>query len=228
MQTSLESLRGFTLKAKNGEIGRVRDLLLEEGSWTVRWIVVDTGKWLLGRKVLLSPLAFGAADFEEKNLPVDLDREQIEGAPHLDEHAPVSREYEKTYYDHYQWPYYWMGGGIWGSAAHPIGLHTLNADRNINLKEPPLPEEKDVVLRSGHELTKYELKAGDETLGYVDDILLDTKDWTVRAIQFDTRKWFQGKILRLSPTKISRVSWQEHRIVIDSESIDKSDLNQIP
>src|SRR5262245_4340906 len=55
-------IRNFSLAAKDGEIGKVKELYFDDQNWTVRYVVVDTGGWLSGRKVLLAPLSFGAID----------------------------------------------------------------------------------------------------------------------------------------------------------------------
>lgn len=215
MITSLEHLRNYHLSATDGDIGRVRDLLFEESTWTARWVVADTGNWLLGRKVILSPVSFHPPGPGEKQLRVDLNKEQIESAPHLDEDAPVSREAERTYFHHFHWPYYWAGGGLWGGMAHP---YTMSPNAEAGGELFAVPDEVDgdeEVLRSGHELTHYLLKNGEETLGYAEDLLLDTDDWSVKYLQFDTRHWFHGKTLQVSPDKITSVSWPDHTISVN-------------
>jgi len=212
MSTKLETLRGYQLHATDGTIGRVRDLLVEEGSWTGRWLVVDTGKWLLGRKVVLSPVAFEEPDHENKEIRVSLTKEEIESAPSLDSEAPVSREFEKTYFDHYQWPYYWMGGGLWGGMSQPYSLNPTSTNGKADLEEPDSLEQRDTILRSGHELTKYRLKSNEEVMGYVEDLLIDTDDWSVHYFQCDTRKWWHGKTLQISPEKVKNADWPDHSL----------------
>ena len=63
MQKSTKDLKGNTIVATDGDIGKVNDFYFDDKSWTIRYLVADTGNWLLGRKVLLSPIAVGKADF---------------------------------------------------------------------------------------------------------------------------------------------------------------------
>jgi hypothetical protein len=211
----MEKLRNYRLSAKDGDIGRVRDFLLEESSWTARWLVADTGTWLMGKKVILSPVSLHPPVADEHHLPVDLTKEQIEGAPLLDEDAPVSREAERTYFHHFHWPYYWTGGGLWGGMAQPYALNP-NADTGEDVLSEPIEDiDQESELRSGHELTSYRLKNGEEVLGFVEDVILDTDDWSVKYLQFDTRHWFHGKTLQVSPAKISSISWPDHTIMVD-------------
>jgi len=96
------------------------DFYFDDQKWVVRYAVVDTGSWLLGRLVLIAPHAFGNLDQNRTSLLVNLTRQQIENSPPIESHKPVSRQYEEEYYRYYGWPSYWMGEGIWGLNASPV------------------------------------------------------------------------------------------------------------
>jgi hypothetical protein len=81
MLRSIKQLYGGKLGALDGEIGHVKDFYFDDQNWVVRYLVADTGSWLLGRKVLISPHAFGSLDPAGKLLPVKLTRKQIEDSP---------------------------------------------------------------------------------------------------------------------------------------------------
>jgi hypothetical protein len=216
---TLEHLRKCKLQATDGEFGRVRDILIEQKTWTARWLVADTGDWLLGRKVLISPLSLGEPDMEKNVLPVKMTQDEIESSPPLDEDAPVSRSYEQSYFSHYQWPAYWYGGMLWGQMNHPTSLNmSPDAEQDNTFDPPSSVEEDENPLRSGHELTKYQLVSGEDKLGVVEDLLLNDQDWSVKYIQFDTRKWFHGLTLHVSPEKIHDISWADHCLYTDVSS----------
>ena len=121
MLRSLKQLYRDKLGASDGEIGHINDFYFDDRNWAVRYVVVDTGTWLPGRQVLLSPHAFGSSLHEAgKLLLVNLTRKQIENSPSIDLHKPVSRQYEEEYYRYYGWPYYWQGDGLWGMGGFPI------------------------------------------------------------------------------------------------------------
>src|SRR5476651_2077525 len=89
-------LTGATIAASDGEIGSLDDLLFDDADWTVRWVVVDTGGWLAGRKVLLPPSCIGNPEDDGRRLPVSLTRQQVEdGPPSENEEALLSRRYEE-------------------------------------------------------------------------------------------------------------------------------------
>ncbi len=67
MLRKASSIDGYAITASDGRIGTVNDFLFEDSSWLVRWLVVDTGNWLSGRKVLLSPSVLGRLDLRSAN-----------------------------------------------------------------------------------------------------------------------------------------------------------------
>src|SRR5262245_7519140 len=95
----LSDLKGYSLNATDGDIGEVEDFYFDDQKWTIRYIVVDTGRWLQGRKVLISPRSIGKADRENQLIEVNLSKQQVENSPSIDTDKPVSRQYETIYND---------------------------------------------------------------------------------------------------------------------------------
>jgi hypothetical protein len=91
--------------ANDGEIGRVVEFFFDDDKWTIRYLVADTASWLSGRKVLIPPIFFGAVDWDSKVLNVNLTQQQIGNSPSIDTDKPVSRQYERSFYDYYNFPY---------------------------------------------------------------------------------------------------------------------------
>ncbi len=97
MLRNVKDLRGYAIAASDGVIGKVDDLYFDDDDWAIRYLIVDTGNWLSGRKVLISPLAIGRPDWLGQQLPVSLTKAQIERSPDIDTRKPVSRQYETEY-----------------------------------------------------------------------------------------------------------------------------------
>ena len=97
MFRSIKDLRGFALRATDGVIGKVDDFYFDDDDWGIRYLVVETGTWLLGRKVLISPMSVGHAGWMARQLPVALTRTQVELSPDIDTRKPVSRQHEAEY-----------------------------------------------------------------------------------------------------------------------------------
>src|SRR5271156_605744 len=111
---------GYFIAASDGHIGTVSDFLFDDVSWLVRWLVVDTGNWLSGRKVLLPPSVLERLDAKEQEFSVRLTMQQVKDSPEIDTDRPVSRQMESTVYDYYGWRPYW-GSGFYMSGFGYLG-----------------------------------------------------------------------------------------------------------
>lgn len=110
MLIKAKTLEDFKLNSLDGDIGKVKDFYFDDQHWTIRYLVADTGGWLTGKQVLISPYALGDADRGQQNLTVDLTKKQIENSPSLDSDKPVSQQFETDYYGYYGYPMY--SGGL--------------------------------------------------------------------------------------------------------------------
>lgn len=183
-------LTGYKLGASDGEIGRVKDFYFDDQHWGIRYLVADTGRWLTGRQVLIAPFAIDHIDDSGSAVAVDLTKRQIEDSPPIEEHLPVSREYEARHYQYYGWPFYWNGPFLWGHAplpaAHPGGFAPDESTfRNERSARPDVEAENH--LRSFREVCRYNIQASDGEIGHVEDFLLDVRHWAVRYLIIDTR-----------------------------------------
>jgi hypothetical protein len=215
MQLDIKKITGHKLVATNGDIGHVKDFYFDDTTWAVRYIVADTGNWLPGRLVLLAPYAFGRFDLAEKVLPVDLTKNQIENSPSIDEHRPVSRQFEENYYGYYGWPTYWDGGGRWGSSDYPISLRSSPSEL---IRTWEYNRWDDVHLRSAKAVTGYRT---DGTVGTVRSFVVDDKTWAIRELVAEAGHWYSGKEVMIAPEKITRISYETSTVFV---SLSKSDI----
>jgi hypothetical protein len=88
-------------------LGHVEDIIADDTQWVIRYMVVDTGKWLSAKKVLLSPHWLSEIRYAEREVHVALTRDKIVRCPEFHPGAPVNREYEERLYDYYGRPVYW-------------------------------------------------------------------------------------------------------------------------
>ena len=93
MLSKAKSLKGYKLDSLDGGIGEVKEFYFDDRHWTIRYLVANTGHWLTGRQVLISPYALVAAIKLEKHITVDLTKQQIENGPSLNSDKPVSRQF---------------------------------------------------------------------------------------------------------------------------------------
>jgi len=103
---SAAAVTGHYIEATDGDIGHVADFIIDDESWEIRYMVVDTTNWLPGKKVLVAPRWIDRVSWEESKVYVNLSRQAIENAP---EYRPddFNRDYEEKLHDHYDRPKYW-------------------------------------------------------------------------------------------------------------------------
>jgi hypothetical protein len=77
-----QDLTGFTVEALDGNIGKIDEATNEVGG---SYIVVDTGPWIFGKKVLLPAGVLRDADFDDEKVFVNRTKDQIKNAPEFDE-----------------------------------------------------------------------------------------------------------------------------------------------
>src|SRR5438034_8506577 len=92
---STSDVLGYDILARAGAIGHVDDFLIDDRSWTIRWLVVDTGNWLPGKHVLVTPDWVGDVAWADRAVRVERDRAQIESAPAYDREPHGDRESEQ-------------------------------------------------------------------------------------------------------------------------------------
>jgi hypothetical protein len=191
-------LAGATIAASDGEIGSVDDLLFDAADWTVRWVSVDTGGWLSGRKVLLPPSCLGEPRDDGRSLPVSLTRQQVENSPPSEnEEALLSRRYEETMLTHYALTPYWSDADTFLATPGLVGTGIV----------PPAVDSPR-TLHSMREVTSTDIHATDGEIGHVEDFLVDSAGWAVRYLIADTRNWLPGKKVLISPRWLHGTGWQ--------------------
>ncbi len=215
MLKALAEMRGMGIRANDGDIGRLDEFLFEDDSWTIRWLVIDTGGWLERKRVLISPVAFVGMDWEHGNIRLNMARERVEGSPDIDTDKPVSRQQEMDHFLYYGWSYYWGGTGLWGDGMYPGTLATGPApvsDASHPGEYGSRETKGDPHLRSMREVAGYGIHALDGDIGHVEDFLLDVQEWRIRYLVADTRNWLPGRKVALPCGWVEDIRWTESRV----------------
>jgi len=207
MLRSVRSLRGFTIRANDGHIGRVHTLLFDGHTWAIRYLVVDTGSWLPGRKVLIAATSLGWPRRQERAFSVALTREQVRNAPEIDADKPVSRQREIELHAYYDWIPYWGLGSEWVGA---VPVPTL-AERELL----ETAARGDPNLHSAREVIGYRIHAQDGPIGHLEDFIVTDSDWVIRYLVADTRNWLPGRHVLLSPRWVRQMSWEQREVWIE-------------
>lgn len=106
---SVRELTNYSIETRNGSGGYVEDFITQTEDWAIRYMAVNAGDWLSGKKVLIPPGWIESIEWGEKRIHVDLERDHLKEGPDYDPSMPVNREYETRVYDFYGRPKYWEG-----------------------------------------------------------------------------------------------------------------------
>ena len=214
MMNAVSDLTGATIVATDGEIGRVKQVYFDDQTWTIRYLVVDTGSWLSERQVLISP--YSVRERVGGNIAVALTLEQVKNSPDIDTHQPVSRRHERDYLNYYAYPEYWEGGGLWSMSELPFVppvLPTAQESRLPEVKAAGDVPAEDVHLRSSASVVGHDIRATDDSIGHVKDFVFDDASWAIRYLVVDTRNWWPGGKKVLVATRwIDRIAWGESMV----------------
>lgn len=242
MLKRVKALYTYTVRGTDEDVGAVYDVYFDNCTWDIHYIVVDTGPWLLGRKVLLATdviedIALGP----EKIILANLTQQQIEQSPEIDLAKPVSRQQLENLHTYYGWP--WRGTrftepvayappGTMPPAALPPTLYPPAEERSPNSVKKELKAAmqgqrlENACLRSCREVEGYTVQATDGKVGPVVDFFLEPHpDWVMRYLLVDTRNWiFPGKTVLISTNWITQIDWAERDVFtdLDHETIENS------
>ena len=109
---STRDVKGHHIQAADGEIGHVDDFIIDDETWAIRYLVIDTWNWWPGKRVLISPRWIDRVSWDELKVFVDLTREAIKQAPEYTEGMPITTDYEAELHQHYHRPGYWVDEAV--------------------------------------------------------------------------------------------------------------------
>lgn len=205
MLQDTKKMTGRIVQASDGEVGHVCDFLVDDASWSLRYLVVQTGPWLEGRKILLTPESFERnALYISDPLPTGLSRTKIASSPLFETDQVIYRAYEKEYYDYYGWSAYWENPNSDANAVSamigPAQMREIVPDR--------------IHLRSVSSIAGFRLHANDGATGHVASFTIDTRRWTVGAIVVETGHWYAGKQILVLTESVERINYDDSAVFV--------------
>ena len=211
MLFAANGLIGRPVAASDGRIGAVKDFLLDDRR-KVRWMVVDTGQWLPGRKVLIHPsaivpihlpprpaipmLSFG----DPLEVSVNLTVRQVEASPDAGVDQPVTDELERRLFDHYRWDPFWSAADSEAAApSSPPTAAGTEADRE---------GEDGPGLGSAGAMKGFAVHGTDGEIGSIDNVFIDDVRWSVRYLVVATRGWLHAKLVQIPLHVVKDIDWK--------------------
>jgi sporulation protein YlmC with PRC-barrel domain len=211
-----KQLYKMTIHATDGHIGSVYDIYFDDGSWTIRYLVVDTHRWLPGRKVLLVPEVILSQQHGESAIPVKLTKDQVKSSPDIDTQQPISRQAEQLLHSHYGWIPYWETPVVPAPPPPPPQAAFSVEDREEAIKLAEATT--DPHLRSARDIAGYHVHASDGEAGHIGDLLLDDDFRRILFFAVDVGEFLAGKEVLIPPRLVSEIDWVNSRIQVELTS----------
>ncbi len=214
MLVKAKSLTGYKLSCLDGEIGEVKEFVFDDNEWTIRYLTVETGTWLIDREVLISTTAITAIENENKYIAVKLTRQQIEDSPLLYKATPISRQFETSYHDYYGYTPYWNNWNNWNNrpiwAPDPKIMSATTAYKSATQGD----RELEPGLRSTGNVRDRKLQALDGEIGHIADFIIDDENWVIRYLQVDTISWWPSKHVLICPGWIENIGFEDFLVQV--------------
>ena len=220
MLWNASAINGYAIAASDGPLGTVSDFLFDDASWLVRWLVVDTGYWLAGRKVLLPPSVLGQLDPKKTKFSVTLTMQQVKDSPDIasgpagvaadgDRHLRLLRLEPRIGAAAFTWAATAICPAAWPRC--------LTWERSGSRRRSPTPSatDDDPHLRSINAVTGYHIHAKDGEIGHVEDFLVEDADWSIHYLVVDTKNWWPGKKVLVSPRSVLEIDWTDKLVNLD-------------
>ena len=164
---STNELLQLKLRARDGEIGSLRDLIFNDTDWTIRELIAETGGWLFGRRVSIDPDAVLEPDVVAGVLPLELTKEQVKDSPPGATRPPTEEPLSEDILA-------WNKSNAIAAIPENLLLAGATVPAQPLAVEPPPPS---LRLRSLHDVTSHEVWAGDDHAGTLTGFLVDPVAW---------------------------------------------------
>ena len=104
---SCRVLLRYHIEATDGGMGQVKGLLVDEDTWAIRYLIVETSNWWFGHQVLISPQWIQEMSWPDATIAVNLTRQAVKDAPAYDSSVSLNRDQEIHLHQHHGRAGYW-------------------------------------------------------------------------------------------------------------------------
>ncbi|WP_339228887.1 PRC-barrel domain-containing protein [Oceanobacillus sp. FSL K6-2867] len=211
----------YNIHATDGELGKIKDFYFDDHNWEIRYAIVDTRKWLPGRKVLLSPNAFFEVDEANESVNVEYDKLMIRNSPPVPENEDLTKDKENHLINYFGWNSYTdnalphAGRGLLGT--FPVtGVENGPPPEEPHLDRNEGYHEQDNYLRSEDETIDFKVHAKDGKIGRIADMIYDTSKWKIEYIVVrSSRSIVENEFYIFHTRQINTADWFEKDLYIN-------------
>ena len=188
-----KQMSGAVVEAADGKVGKLVDFLFDDRDWTIKNLVLDAGTWLSSRRVTLPPDLIRHKDWSDHRLVIaGLTREQVVKSPNVETHIPVGDVTKLETATIMDWGLYW-----------------------VKILDHPWQISDDPHIRNTEEIIRYHLHELDGQVGHVADFVIDDEPWKIRFVEADTRNWWPGKRVLISPERVKVIDGENRVVHVD-------------
>lgn len=215
MITTIKSIVGRKIVARDGVVGEIKDVLFDDRDWHIRYIEVDTSGWLPCKRVLVSPRVFAEGCLgSDGYLGLNLTKQQVRESPSAERFPALSNRVNQRLYSIY-------GASAWGGES--VMVYETAADGGSLAEDywrkfaAAGKAEQRCHLRSCMEVLRYALaESKGEAVGWLMDMVVDDYDWAIADLVFDRSHWFTGNDKRvLSPLFVRQMDPVGKKVQLD-------------
>ncbi|WP_100404653.1 PRC-barrel domain-containing protein [Bacillus solitudinis] len=224
MKLKTKSLESYSMKATDGELGKIDDFYFSPNSFEIKYVVGDTRTWFFGGKVLLHPESFKEINIIENYISVNATKEQIKNSPKPGEHGPtIGFERELNHY--YGWSYFAGATNTYTARQPALGavfLSRLNDTTKENKSE--LEKDQETNLVSIDDIRGFEVHAKNGIVGKVSDFIVDQNNWFMPYLEIDVGGYFDFSHVLVPTESIKEVNTLDKTlsVTIEKEMIEKA------
>lgn len=217
------ALHTYNIDATDGEMGRIKDLYIDDRNWKIRYAIVDTRKWLPERKVLVPPSAFIEVNEENETLEVEYDKEMIKQSPSVPEESDLTRDKENQLIKYFGWSRYWPEDVLISGDQRPIGVFHGKSERIHQgpedfEREQFISSHRDNNLRSHEEILHARIHGRDGKLGKLEDFIYDS-DWSLKYVVVSSLNPAQNEFYFYPVERVTSVDWYEGDLYLDETMV---------
>ncbi|MFH0925923.1 MAG: PRC-barrel domain-containing protein [bacterium] len=187
MLKGVKDFVGYTVYARDGDIGRINQFYFDDRKWIVRYLLINTGSWLSGREVMISPVALNQPDLLEKSFFTSLTRKKLKRFPHILENKIISHQEEVKLVKRYEWPKYWEDDEKLEVGREQASMMKIFNDSGNNLLDNRNDNKKGYLLWSTNKPIYYPILGNGGEFGSVQDFVIDTETWVIRYLVLDQK-----------------------------------------
>ena len=203
----MKHLHGTAIEPTDGNIGSVEDVYFDDQTGRIRYYVVDTGKWLPGRKTLNAPEAIRRPWHDGTRIQLNLSRARVKSSPDIDTKRPVSRDAGLLLHNHYGWSPYWISATL----PPPTPKSASSVEERLEF-ETAVGHTRNSHHRSCREVMGYEIRASDGKAGTLEDFLIDPEEGRIRFLAIETGEWLSHRHVVMPPERVAHLDSAESKV----------------